>query len=91
MTPNLEKQNKQKCYWESKNTFYKCVEKIRKTGKFTITLDNILDLIKEVKKVIKKSISTEKLNAYLEELKKNLEKSKSKTLIALCCKNFLTR
>lgn len=44
--------------WESKNTFYKCVEEIRKTGKFTITLDNVLDLIKEVKKVIKKSIST---------------------------------
>lgn len=44
--------------WESKNTFYKCVEEIRKNGKFTITLDNVLDLIKEVKKVIKKSIST---------------------------------
>lgn len=51
------KQAKMLC-WESKNTFYKCVEEIRKTGKFTITLDNVLDLIKEVKKVIKKSIST---------------------------------
>ncbi len=45
-------------HWESKVAFKKCVEEIRKTGKFIISLDKVLDFIKEVKRVIKKSIST---------------------------------
>lgn len=45
-------------HWESKVAFNKCIEEIRKTGKFIINLNNVLDLIQEIKRIIKKSIST---------------------------------
>lgn len=45
-------------HWESKKAFRQSIEEIRRTGKFKINLNNVLDLIQEVKKVIKKSIST---------------------------------
>ena len=44
--------------WESKKAFNKCLDEIRRTGKFTINLNDVLDLIQEVKKIIKKTIST---------------------------------
>ena len=44
--------------WESKVAFNKCIKEIRRTGKFTINLNDVLDLIQEVKKIIKKTIST---------------------------------
>ncbi len=45
-------------HWESKNAFRKCIEEIRRTGQFTISIHNVLDLIQEVKKAIKKTITT---------------------------------
>lgn len=45
-------------HWESKQTFRKCVNEIRKNGYFKINLNNVLDLIQEIKRVIKKTIST---------------------------------
>ena len=44
--------------WESKKAFNKCLGEIRRTGKFIINLNDVLDLIQEVKKIIKKTIST---------------------------------
>ena len=44
--------------WESKKAFNKCLDEIRRTGKFIINLNDVLDLIQEVKKIIKKTIST---------------------------------
>lgn len=44
--------------WESKKAFNKCLDEIRRTGKFIININDVLDLIQEVKKIIKKTIST---------------------------------
>lgn len=35
--------------WESKKSFNKCPDEIRRTGKFIINLNDVLDLIQEVK------------------------------------------
>lgn len=44
--------------WESKTAFRKYIEEIRKTGKFTININQVQDLIKEVKEAIKRTINT---------------------------------
>ena len=35
--------------WESEKSFNKCLDEIRRTGKFIINLNDVLDLIQEVK------------------------------------------
>ncbi len=62
-------------HWESKKAFNKCIEEIRRTGKFTINLNDVLDLIQEVKKAIKKTITTGANKNIKQQLSKQIDYS----------------